>query len=90
MHNHGTPENKQKAHISLKKAQSLITKIKEMVDDDQYCIDIIQQVDAAIGLLNSSKKSLLEGHLYHCIEHKYSEDKKKTVEELLKIFNLKK
>lgn len=87
-HKHGTPENKQKALIALKKAQSLINKVAEMVENDEYCIDIIQQVDAANGLLNSTKKNLLEGHLYHCMEQKFSEDKKKTVDELLKIYNL--
>ena len=85
---HGTPENKQEALIALKKAQSLINKISEMVAKDEYCIDIIQQVDASKGLLDSTKKNLLEGHLYHCIEENYSKDKVKTVNELLKIYNL--
>ncbi len=87
-HKHGTPENTQKALIALKKAQSLINKISEMIEADEYCIDIIQQVDAAKGLLDSTKKSLLEGHIYHCLEEKFSENKKKTVDELLKIYNL--
>ncbi len=87
-HKHGTPENTQKALIALKKAQSLINKISEMIVNDEYCIDIIQQVDAAKGLLDSTKKQLLEGHLHHCVEEKFSQDKKETVDELLKIYNL--
>lgn len=87
-HKHGTEENNIKAKIALKKAQSLINKIIEMMDNDDYCIDIIQQVDATKGLLDSTKKQLLEGHLYHCLEEKFSENKVKTVDELIKIYNL--
>lgn len=87
-HKHGTPENNNKALIALKKAQSLINKITEMMENDEYCIDIIQQVDAVKGLMDSTKRQLLEGHLYHCLEEKYSENKSKTVDELMKIYNL--
>ncbi len=85
---HVLTHDKQKALIALKKAQSLIKKIAEMVEDDKYCIDIIQQVDSAAGLLNSTKRNLLEGHLYHCVEQKFSQDKKKTVDELLRIYSI--
>lgn len=81
-------QNKNKAALSIKKSLGTLTKILQMVEEDEYCPDIIQQVDAAIGLLKSSKKTLLKGHLSHCIEDKLKENKPKAIEELIKIFDL--
>jgi CsoR family transcriptional regulator, copper-sensing transcriptional repressor len=81
-------DKKEKAVVSTKKAQGTITKVLEMIQEDKYCIDVIQQVDAAIGLLNATKKALLEGHLDHCLEHKLHENKQQTIDELMKIYNL--
>ncbi|MEO6728571.1 MAG: metal-sensitive transcriptional regulator [Candidatus Dojkabacteria bacterium] len=80
--------NKDKASISVKKAHGTLNKILLMITEDKYCPDIIQQVDAAIGLLKSSKKTLLIGHLDHCVEHNMHEDKPKTIDELIRIFDL--
>lgn len=80
--------NKDKASISVKKALGTLNKILGMIEEDKYCPDIIQQVDAAIGLLKSSKKTLLIGHLDHCVEHNLKEDKTKAIDELVRIFNL--
>ncbi|MBU0722784.1 metal-sensing transcriptional repressor, partial [Patescibacteria group bacterium] len=42
---------KNKILINFKKTQSLLGKIIKMVDSNEYCIDIMQQNLAAIGLL---------------------------------------
>jgi DNA-binding FrmR family transcriptional regulator len=77
-----------KALLSAKKAQGTLSKVIEMINDDRYCPDIIQQIDAVIGLLKSSKKQMLENHLDHCLATKMQENKKQAIEELLKIYNL--
>jgi DNA-binding FrmR family transcriptional regulator len=61
--------NKEKVQIALKKANSLIVKILKMLDDDRYCIDIIQQNLAVIGLLRSANLQLIEGHINNCIKN---------------------
>ncbi len=81
--------NKKKASLSVKKAQGTMNKVLKMIEDDKYCPEIIQQVDAVIGLLQSSKKTLLKGHLDHCLEDKLKKNKTQAVDELIKIFNLK-
>ena len=65
-----------------------LAKVNQMIEDDAYCPDVIQQVDAAIGLLRRAKRELLAGHLDHCLEHKLKENKQKAVQELLKLYNL--
>ena len=61
--------NIDKTTIALKKAQTLIAKVHTMLQEDKYCIDIIQQNLAIIGLLKSANLSLLEGHMNHCVKN---------------------
>ena len=44
-------QTSQKNIIALKKAKSLLDKIIAMIDKDNYCIDIVQQNLAVMGLL---------------------------------------
>jgi DNA-binding FrmR family transcriptional regulator len=38
-----------------------------MVEDDQYCIDILTQVSAATKALQAVALGLLEDHMAHCV-----------------------
>ena len=59
-------KNTQKILISMKKSRTLMDKVITMVEEDEYCIDIIQQNLAIIWLLKSSNLNLLEWHLGCC------------------------
>lgn len=80
--------DKAQALLSAKKAAGTLTKVITMIDGDEYCPDIIQQIDAAIGLLKSTRSNLLSGHLDHCLVEKLKQDKAGTIKELVKIYNL--
>jgi DNA-binding FrmR family transcriptional regulator len=80
--------NKAKALKTAKQAQGTLGKVAQMIEEDAYCPEVIQQVDSAIGLLKTAKRELLAGHLDTCVAHQMTSNKKKAVEELLKIFNL--
>ena len=83
---------KQKTLINFKKSQSLISKIIEMIEDDEYCIKIMQQNLAAIGLLRSAHQMLMENHLRTCfkkaMETKNEAKKRKMTEEILRVTKL--
>ena len=87
-------QNKQKKLIALKKANSLINKIIEMVENDEYCIDIMQQSLAAMGLLKSFHQTALENHLHTCfkkgMESSSEKKKKEIIDEVIKVINLNK
>ncbi|MFA5054442.1 MAG: metal-sensing transcriptional repressor, partial [Parcubacteria group bacterium] len=72
---------KRKTLIGYKKAQSLLKKIITMVEEDRYCIDIMQQNLAAIGLLKSAHQSLMEGHLHSCVENAFATGNQKKQHE---------
>lgn len=59
----------QKNLINLKKSKSLIDKIISMVESDKYCVDIMQQNLAVIGLLKAVNRSILAGHLQSCFSN---------------------
>ena len=84
-----TPQ-KTKALKLSKSASSTLLKVQYMITQDQYCPDIIQQLNSVSGLLEAVKKELLAGHLNHCLEKKLAENKDKTINEILQIFTLKK
>ena len=87
-----TEEHDKKIVTNLKKAHGQITHINAMIVDKRYCIDIAQQVNAAIGLLRQVNNFILESHLLSCGRHKLnSKDKKEREEfirELIKTFNI--
>lgn len=79
--------HKQKAVIAFKKAHSLLGKIQTMMDDGKYCVDIMQQNLAVIGLLKSAHHSLMESHLEGCVKTALQagspERKQAMIEEIL-------
>lgn len=83
---------KEKTLISLKKAQSSISKIIKMMEEGDYCIDIMQQNLAVIGLLKSAHQMLMENHLKTCFKSAMStsnENKKdEMIEEILKVIKI--
>ena len=83
---------KQKTLINFKKAQSSISKIIKMIEDDKYCIDIMQQDLAVIGLLKSAHQMLMEGHLSTCFKKamatKNEKRKREMIKEILRVTKL--
>ena len=51
----------------LSRIEGQIKGVKRMIDDGEYCIDIITQVQAARAALQSVSKAILEKHLKHCV-----------------------
>jgi len=78
--------------INFKKSKSLLGKIIKMVEENEYCIDIMQQNLAVIGMLKSAHRILMESHLHNCftkaIESKQDKRKLKMIEEILKVTKL--
>jgi len=83
---------KEQTLINFKKTQSLMAKIIKMVENGEYCIDIMQQNLAAIGLLKSAHRMLLENHLNSCFKNamasKNEKVKQEMIDEILKVTKL--
>lgn len=79
------------AVTNLKKANGQIARVLKMIEEDQYCIDIAQQVNAAIGLLKRVNCHILESHLITCSPRKLKGSKKSKklfAEEIMRVCNV--
>ena len=51
----------------LRRIEGQVRGIAKMIDEDQYCIDILTQISAASSALRSVALNLLDDHLDHCV-----------------------
>ncbi|HEY1830022.1 MAG TPA: metal-sensitive transcriptional regulator [Acidimicrobiales bacterium] len=63
----GYIDEKEQLQKRLRKVEGQIRGIQRMVEDDRYCIDILEQVSAATKALQAVALSLLDDHLAHCV-----------------------
>lgn len=84
---HRTKERSEKEYKALlnrlSRIEGQIRGIKKMLQNNVYCIDIINQTAAANSALNSFTKELLANHIRTCVTRDIKEGKEETVEELL-------
>lgn len=84
--------NKEKTLINFKKAQSLLSKIIKMVEEGHYCINIMQQNLAVVGMLRSAHEMLMENHLNTCfktaMQAKNEKRKQEMINEILRVTKL--
>ena len=51
----------------LRRIEGQVRGLQRMIENDEYCIDILTQVSAATKALQSVAVGLLDEHLRHCI-----------------------
>ena len=82
------PNNTQERIIHrLKIAQGHLKKVLKMVENDEYCIDVIHQSQAVQRAIEETDSVILENHLKTCAADAISKGKKeKAIEEIMKVF----
>jgi DNA-binding FrmR family transcriptional regulator len=84
--------HKKKILTNLRKASSLLKKVTDMVENDHYCIEVMQQNLAIIGLLRSAHEKLMSNHFNTCFKSailaKNEKKQKQMTEEILKVINI--
>ena len=69
----------------LNRIEGQIRGIRNMVEKDIYCVDILTQVSAATAALNAFNKELLGEHIKSCVAKDIRDGKDETVEELVNV-----
>lgn len=73
----------------LKTARGQIDGILRMVEDDQYCIDIVTQISASTAILQRASKEILRAHIDGCIRDTLTcesdIEKEIKIDELMKV-----
>ena len=80
-------EIKKKVSARLKKIEGQVRGIQKMIEEEKYCIDIIDQSSAVISALSAFQDLMLQNHLSEHVIHqmRHGQDKK-AVDEIIKIF----
>ena len=84
-HTYRAEEEKKAMLTRLKRVEGQIRGIEKMVEQDQYCPDILIQVSAATSALNSFTKVLLSNHIKGCVARDIKHGNDETVDELCNV-----
>jgi len=64
---HGYAENKGLLVKRLHRIEGQVRGIERMVEEDRYCIDILDQISAVSTALEKVGLRVLDGHVNHCV-----------------------
>ena len=75
--------------INLKKIEGQVRGLQSMIDDEKYCIDILNQLKAVKNALVSVEGKILKSHLKACVKDSLNQsvsfdDKVEEIVNLLK------
>ena len=81
---------KQKLIRRLKIIEGQVRGLQDMLENGEYCIDVITQTSAVKQALSGVEDALMEDHLGTCVVHQMKKGKTKiAIEEILKVYQLK-
>ncbi len=74
----------------LKKIEGQVRGVIRMIEEDRYCIDILQQISAIRSALTKAESEILKAHAASCVEHAIESGdaaaQRKTFDELVALF----
>ena len=77
------PEEQKDLLKRLKLAEGQIRGIRNMVENDAYCPDILVQVSAVTAALNSFNKKLLACHIRSCVSEDIRSGNEAAIDEFV-------
>ncbi len=73
----------------LKRIEGQVRGIAAMVEQDRYCIDVINQVAAARAALRRVEEEILRDHIAHCVHDAFASpdkaDQQRKISELMQV-----
>jgi CsoR family transcriptional regulator, copper-sensing transcriptional repressor len=80
----GYSDDKEAILKRLRRVEGQVRGIQRMVDDDKYCIDVLDQVSAATKALQAVALQLLDDHLKHCLTQDKVEEASAAIARLVR------
>ena len=80
-----TADEKKALINRLSRLEGQIRGIRQMVENDAYCVDILTQSAAAKQAFNSFNRELLNKHMRSCVVRDIREGREESVDELMDI-----
>lgn len=66
----------------LSRIEGQVRGVKKMVEEERYCVDILNQVSAIQSALNSFNKVLLTNHIKTCVVQDIKQGEEGAIDEL--------
>ena len=63
----GYAASKDQLHKRLSRIEGQVRGVQRMIDEDRYCIDVLQQISAIQAALNKVALGLVDDHVRHCL-----------------------
>ena len=57
----------------LRRIEGQVRGLQRMIDNEEYCIDVLTQISAATRALQAVSLALLDEHLRHCVSEAMAE-----------------
>jgi DNA-binding FrmR family transcriptional regulator len=76
-----SPEEKKRQLNRISKAIGHLNHVKGMIENDEDCADVLNQLSAVNSALRGLGKEIINEHMTHCITHAIEEGDLKAVEE---------
>ena len=80
---HRSDEEQKRLTNRLNRIEGQVRGLKDMLQRDAYCPDILIQVSAVNAALNSFNKVLLANHIRTCVAEDIRAGKEETIDELV-------
>ncbi len=81
-HHHHSEEHRREVSNRLARAIGHLQKVKQMVEDDEDCSDVLIQLAAVKSAINNTGKVILKDHMEHCIVHAVEDGDTQMIDEL--------
>lgn len=83
---HRSDEEKKKIIKRLNIIEGQVRGIKQMIEDDRYCADILIQLSAISKSLESVENSILESHIKSCVLTEIQSGNTEIIDEVMELF----
>ena len=75
----------------LARIEGQVRGVARMVEEERYCIDVLNQIQAVKAALSRVEAEVLKGHAAHCVAHAIKSgnvrDQKQKFDELVELFS---
>jgi len=77
--------------VSLKRIEGQVRGLQRMIENREYCIDILNQIHAVKGALSSVEEKILQKHFQNCVTAAIMEssemEKQQKLDEIIALIN---
>lgn len=81
------PVIKKQVQNRLRRVEGQVRGLQKMVDEEQYCVDVITQSSAVRSALSAIEDLMLENHLSEHVIHQMKQgQEKKAITEIIDVF----